>query len=371
MEIAAISALVLTLIYLFLLLRLYRGWRKLIATSAKPGSGTPLSIVITFRNEAEKLPRLLSTLLPQLSHSEESEIILTDDHSTDRSVKVLKELVGNHRQIKIIQPKDVSGKKACQQQGISLAKNTWVSTLDADVAIGPEWLKSLSYYAEISNSGLIILPLIIHEEKSIFSSLQSLEFFSIVFITASSASCDRALLCNGANLAFRKSLYDQFHKTRTDEEISSGDDIFLLEYAQKNDQVSWVHDKSLLAATNPEEKFLSFLSQRVRWASKSHKVEDKFLYLTALLIFSVNLAMVAALLMLPAGSGGAVILVSALLLKTVADYVVLESVARWLCKTRLMRFFPWLVLIYPVYAILIPLIGLFWKPQWKGRRIKI
>ena len=176
------------------MLRLYNGWRKLISVAARPTPLTPISIVITFRDEAEKLPALVNSLIPQLNLSAHSEIILVDDHSTDDCIRQLKDLTADQDRIHILQPADLHGKKACQYLGISSAKNNWIVTLDADVSIDQNWLMRLSYHAANSQASVLILPLMISDGKNLFGGLQSLEFFSLIFTTAASASNKNALL---------------------------------------------------------------------------------------------------------------------------------------------------------------------------------
>jgi cellulose synthase/poly-beta-1,6-N-acetylglucosamine synthase-like glycosyltransferase len=371
MEIAAISALVLTLIYVMVIGKMLRHWHLLSETSAAASGIRPLSIVITVRNEEKSLPLLLDDLLPQLAASADHEVIIVDDHSTDYTLREIQKKINGHPQIRVVTPTLITGKKNCQREGILLAKNEWIATLDGDVRIHRHWLNTLGQHLANTRAGLLVLPLIIDDQRNWWTRLQSLEFMSLVFITASSAAQGNALLCNGANLAFRKSLFNQFQQKRNDLHISSGDDIFFLEYAKKHDQVLWLHDQELIASTGAADHLRSFAAQRIRWASKAQRVDDKSYYYTALLVFFVNLSFVCGLVIIPFDHHWFTMLMIAFLIKMLIDFLVVRAVATWLCKTRLMRLFPLLVLVYPVYAILVPLVGIFWKPDWKGRRIKL
>lgn len=371
MQIAAYTFLFLTVIYLLRMGLWLRAWKNIRVQPESRAKQMPLSVVICFRNEREKLPVLLAQLLPQLHHVAGSEIILVDDHSTDQSAEDIQEIIAGNHEVRLFRPTEHAGKKACQHFAVSQTKNEWIATLDADVSIGDQWLRTLSGETYAAQSELLILPLAVDDHRSVFTQLQSLEFFSILFATASGAASGNAILCNGANLAFRKKLFMEFMSGRKDLNISSGDDIFLLAFAKKRNPVNWIHDKRLLATTAGETRLTSFLAQRVRWASKTSGVNNRPMLAAAVLIFLINISLVIC----AAWQGLTGQLSNTWLigfgLKTLMDYLILRKVAIWLCKTRLMRFFPILVILYPLYAILIPLLGTIWKPRWKERRIKI
>jgi poly-beta-1,6-N-acetyl-D-glucosamine synthase len=371
MEIAASTFLFLTLIYLLRMGLWLRAWKNIQISHKSQEESEPISIVICFRNECEKLPVLLKQLIPQLDDIPGSEIILVDDHSSDEGVTLLQPLIAGKHAVKLIHPGELSGKKACQHLAISNAKNDWIATLDADVLIENQWLKTLSSETSKTSTELFILPLIVEDHRSVFTKLQSLEFHSILFVTASSAASNSPILCNGANLAFRKKLFTAFNSSRHDLNISSGDDMFLLSFAQKKGRVNWIHDKRLLAATAGENGIAAFLAQRVRWASKTSGVKNTPLLFAAMLIFLINFSFVITVAIQLCNKKISIIWLIAFCLKALMDYFILRNVSNWLCKTRLMRFFPVLVILYPLYAILIPLLGIFWKPQWKERRLQI
>ncbi|MFM7729451.1 MAG: hypothetical protein ACKO6L_00265, partial [Flavobacteriales bacterium] len=69
------------------------------------------------------------------------------------------------------------------------------------------------------------------------------------------------ILCNGANLAYRKELYTSFHNIREDWNLASGDDFFLLEYAK---EVVWIHDTLAGVMICAEPTLSGFMHQRVR-----------------------------------------------------------------------------------------------------------
>ena len=80
-------------LYGFFILWFYYGWVKL--NSFIPTHKTAnifVSIVIAARNEAENLPLLLNDLAKQSYPENLFEIVIVDDHSTDKTVDLVKQI---------------------------------------------------------------------------------------------------------------------------------------------------------------------------------------------------------------------------------------------------------------------------------------
>ncbi|NMC36491.1 glycosyltransferase [Candidatus Beckwithbacteria bacterium] len=103
-----------------------------------------ISIIIPVKNEQESLPvlipRLLETLQKNFRHFE---IIVVNDHSTDKSLKVLKNL-NKEYPFKIITRKESSGKGKAVWVGIKAAKYQTIGFIDADLAYPPEIIPELA-----------------------------------------------------------------------------------------------------------------------------------------------------------------------------------------------------------------------------------
>src|SRR5690606_11701449 len=105
----------------------------------------------------------------------------------------------------------------------------------------------------------------------------------------------QALLCSGANLAYRKSAFEGVEGYSGNENYASGDDEFLLkkviqEYGKN--AVHYLHGVEVLVMTKPLKSWDELVWQRVRWASKwrahqspIHGFTAFFTYLLAFLQF--------------------------------------------------------------------------------------
>ncbi len=103
-----------------------------------------LSLVFSFRNEAEILPefikRLRKVLLDLRGEGKISgyEFIFVDDRSTDKSLATLIELDRNYKDIKIITMSRTFGVSVCVMAGLDAARGDGVIYMDCDLQDPPE-----------------------------------------------------------------------------------------------------------------------------------------------------------------------------------------------------------------------------------------
>lgn len=103
-----------------------------------------LSVVIPLLNEEESLPELEAWIRSVVEREGYSyEIIMVDDGSTDRSWKVIQELIERNPNVKGIKFRRNYGKSAALNQGFELASGQVVITMDADLQDSPDEIPSL------------------------------------------------------------------------------------------------------------------------------------------------------------------------------------------------------------------------------------
>lgn len=105
---------------------------------------TLLSVVLSFRNEAEVIPELIErlhhTLEPLLM---DYELIFVNDASTDSSLPLLKEKAGEDKRIKIVNMSRRFGVSECVLAGMKYAGGDAVIYMDADLQDPPEVIPEL------------------------------------------------------------------------------------------------------------------------------------------------------------------------------------------------------------------------------------
>lgn len=100
--------------------------------------GMLLSIVIPVYNEEENLKPLVSAVIAQIESLGDYEIVLVDDGSTDRSLKVLTELASSNTKIKAVSLSRNFGNQIAVSAGLDFCSGDAVVTMDADFQHAPE-----------------------------------------------------------------------------------------------------------------------------------------------------------------------------------------------------------------------------------------
>lgn len=102
-----------------------------------------ISVIVPTRNEAYRIEDCIKSLKAQTYPN--LEILIVDD-STDNTVEVIKNIVGNDKRFRIIKEEKLSGgwvgKPHAMQQGSKEAKGEWLLFIDADTAHDPEIVSS-------------------------------------------------------------------------------------------------------------------------------------------------------------------------------------------------------------------------------------
>lgn len=106
-----------------------------------------ISVVVPVYNEAENLP----ILIPQIHEVLEGlgrvyEMIFVDDGSTDRSRAMLKEMVNQYPQIRILGFKKNCGETAAVTAGLKEARGEIIITMDADLQNDPRDIPRMLEY---------------------------------------------------------------------------------------------------------------------------------------------------------------------------------------------------------------------------------
>lgn len=103
-----------------------------------------ISIVVPLYNEEESIAVLYTKLLDEVKKfNEEYEVIFIDDGSTDRSLKILKEIDKKDRNIKIYSFRKNQGKSDALTFGFQKAEGDYIITLDADLQDKPKEISKL------------------------------------------------------------------------------------------------------------------------------------------------------------------------------------------------------------------------------------
>jgi len=357
--------------YCYIILSYFKAWSNIPEYNSGKEPISFVSVIIAFRNEAKNLNALLNSLVNQNMPESLHEIILVNDHSEDESTQIIQPFIEQYKNLKLVEAeKDSTGKKAAIRKGISLAKGTLIITTDADCTMNQDWLRTLvNYYEEMNQPDLISVPVLIEPGQSYFSKFQSFEFLSLVGSGAGSIGIYRPILCNAANLAFKKNLFKQ-QTSSGNNKYASGDDIFLLLYAKKNKKkIHFIKSKEAAVYTKPLKNISEFIIQRIRWISKSPGYNDFDINFVAIVVYLLNLLFVALLIAGFLKPVAFIVFILGLFIKSTIDAIFLNNLQKYFHGKVVLGIFKMHQLLNMAMTVIIPVLAIIVPLRWKGRRI--
>ena len=203
---------------------------------------TKFTVVVPFRNEAERLPFLLKSLMELNYPKDKFEVLFVDDDSDDDSVKLIEKFLkdfGNGSKIIQNNRQTNAPKKDAISTAIKLAKHEWIITTDADCIFPKYWLDTFDCFIQSCDVKCVVAPVSYANCDSFFERFQALDFLSLQGVTIGGFGIHKPFLCNGANLAYTQKLFEAVNGFDGNAQIGSGDDIFLLEKALKDNPNSF------------------------------------------------------------------------------------------------------------------------------------
>ena len=363
------------IIYAVLVLYMRRGWSIIPTFSENKPPSRSVSVLIAARNEEDNIGRTIEAILDQNFPKDQLELIIVDDHSTDHTADIVRSYA--EQGVKLLQLNVGntinSYKKYAIAKAIEMASGEIIVTTDADCRMGRNWLRTVVQYFDKHDSYMVSSPVVYSEEKNKFERLQTLEFLYLIGLGAAGIGNQSPTTCNGANLAYLKSIFLEVGGFKGIDNLASGDDELLLhkvaeKYAHK---IGFCKAYDAVVFTDAKPDLKSFISQRKRWASKSTKYKDKRVVVLGVCIWTFNLALILSMLgfivLLPALNW---LLLTAILLKILVEYLFMRPILTFANRTELMRYIPVLSVVHCFYIVYIGIAGNIGKYDWKGRQVK-
>ncbi|PXY45324.1 glycosyltransferase family 2 protein [Flavobacterium hydrophilum] len=330
---------------------------------------TNFTIIVPFRNEKENLTILLESFSNLNYPLDLFEVILVDD-SSDEKFHI------PHFTFHISQIDNIRISKSPKKDAITTAmqhvKTEWVITTDADCIVPENWLLNLDNYIQERNISMLAGAVSYECAHSFLDHFQQLDLTSLQGATIGSFGLHNGFMCNGANLAYTKSLFEKLNGFDGNDKIASGDDVFLLQKAiqQFPQEVHYLKAEEAIVTTKPTETWKALFYQRVRWAAKTSSYQSLFGKLLGLIVFFGNLSFVIGFLFLLLGIWSYPIFVLFAFLKFVTDFVLLYFTNDFLTKGKIKSVLL-SSLLYPFFSSAVALYSLFGSYEWKDRRFKV
>nr|WP_317193139.1 glycosyltransferase [Pedobacter segetis] len=372
--IVSICSLALTFFYAFLILFLRSGWQKIphFLKSAK-NPITKVSVLIAARNEEEKIHLTIEDLLAQDYPKNLLEIIIVDDHSTDKTSEIIRSYA--NRGVKLIKLNEKeplnSYKKKAITEAIKLSAGELIVATDADCRMKQNWLNTIVNMYETKNYNLISSPVVYFEEKSFFERLQTLEFLCLIGLGAAGIGNKMPSTCNGANLAYKKSVFIELGGFKGIDDLASGDDeLFLHKVAFAHPgTIGFCKSPDAIVYTHGKPNLKEFIQQRKRWASKSVKYKDKKLIGVAVAVWLFNISLLINFILAFFYPEFLKLVAIQFIIKLASELFFLDLLVDFAKRKSLAYNVFILTFLHVIYLIFIGFAGNSGKYNWKGRMV--
>lgn len=360
------------LLYSLLIGSLYAGYLRIQAFTRNASEPTTaFSIVIPFRNEATQLPTLLHSLHQLQYPKEKFEMLFVDDQSDDGSREIVQTYMEKFPKFhgRVISNQNPGGapKKAAIALAISQAQHPWIVTTDADVQVSPLWLQTLNDFIQEKKPVLVAAPVVFTAEKNNWlHHLQKQESIILSTVTMGAFGLKQAFMCNGANLAYSKNAFLTVGGFSGNENISSGDDVFILQKIRAHfpERVYFLKSTAAIVTTQTENSWRKLIQQRLRWASKTPAYTGFYPKTLALITACMNLFLLISFFLLPLSPLPGILLVA----KIGVDSLMLFPQGKFLKQPISVLGYFFNSLIYPILVGIV-VWGTWWGSySWKGRR---
>ena len=375
----AIALLVISFLYAVFTSILWLTWLRMpmVRPGTMPVDGPTITVIIPVRNESRNIGHLLDDLSRQTYPR--FEVIVADDSSTDDTLPVIEEYARQSpyalRPLPLTDVRTASPKKRAITQSISLATGDLIVTTDGDCRVGPNWLASIAVFYEQTGAKLISGPVTFTTDPThatIFDSLQTVEFASLIGSGACTMALGKPTMCNGANLCYEKRVFREVGGFAGVDHLASGDDEFLMHKVAGRypDGVRFMKSRDAIVQTAPHRSWSAFYQQRKRWASKWRAYENWLPTALAVFVFLSNAAPVVGVLgwLLNFINGNVALVVIAL--KVLPEFLFLRQILVFLQKKSSVGTIPLTQLIYPFYVVFFGLAAQGKGYQWKGRKLE-
>ncbi|MFY8045290.1 MAG: glycosyltransferase [Chitinophagaceae bacterium] len=330
-----------------------------------------VTVIIPARNESANIKACLSALMAQTYPRSLMEIIVVDDLSEDDTAEIVKnfpvKLIRNNPK-----PGTIAFKKQAIATGISQASGALILTTDADCIVANTWVSTMVNTLQSQRAYMVTGPVKMMPGNQCLSMFQSLDFAILQGITAASVGSGIHDMSSGANLAYIKSFYHEVGGFNGIDDIASGDDMLLMQKfsVQYPGSIGYAFSTDAMVNTKTEPTWKLFLQQRIRWASKATKYKDPVLFRILLLVYAVNLWVVALLVMGLWNRRAFVFGLILMIIKLMIEWRFVQNVLQFFSLLPLMRWFPIAQPLHILYTVVSGFFGQAGGYRWKGRNVK-
>ncbi len=361
--------LTINILYFFFNLVLIITWLKMNSKKSvfQSKKDTKLTIIIPVRNEEDNILNLLQDIDNQTYPLENIEVIIANDCSTDQTEQIVlafqEKAKYSLRILNLLNDNSTSPKKRAIQKSIEISSGELIITTDGDCRVSKNWLSSIENCYRENEAKLISSPATFINENNFWNTAQIIEFASLIGSGACAMYLRKPNMCNGANIAYTREVFENVGGFAGNEHLASGDDEFLMHKIAKiyPEKVIFNSDFEAIVRTKSQPNIQQFYQQRRRWASKWKHYQDWKVSALAIFIFAVNLGVIWSIFQFDFIN---------LAIKFSAELIFLALTISFLGHKSKIIFIPIIQILYPFYVVFFGLIAQGKGYEWKGRKLE-
>lgn len=321
-----------------------------------------VSVVVAARNEEENMVRCLDSLVNLDYPKEKLDIIIADDHSTDRTSAIIQDYARRFPFVRYyaVQASNIKGKGNAIHQAVLISKGEFVLMTDADCAVQPTWAKeTLNYFTD--ETGLVC-GITTPRSSRLFEKVQELNWTYLLSTGSAVAAIGYPIGGIGNNFSFRKRAYldvGGYAEVR----FSVTEDFALFQAIKKTKwKIAYPALRETQNITEPVQTLAELYKQQKRWILGGTSADWKS-WITLMVGFSTHLFSALSFAMFPIKTA-----LTMLAVKFGADALFLLTPLIRLHMLRLAPSFLFFELYQYALIIFVPIALLFdRKIVWKGR----
>lgn len=321
-----------------------------------------LTVVVIGKNNLEQITNCLQSIAQSNYPKDRFEILCVVDHLEDK-IKAIAESL-NIEQLEIIslshdtdQTDKSSFKERAMQFALTHALGDIIVCTHADCVVPIQWLAYIDYSMQQALVRLLVMPICLEEPQSILSRFQSLIQLAMTAFSGYGIKNALYYTANHANLAFRKTLYEEL--SAIDQFASDGVNAFIQAVAaQYPEGVKFLKSRQVVVQTPSEKTWASFLTQRKRWATKSAGYIGKGLFKLQVYTFLFHVIIcINVILGLTIDSMFLFIGLFQFLLKGIMDYLLLTNMADFFQQRKSLKFYLISFILFVPYLFVVVFFG--------------
>lgn len=336
-----------------------------------------VNIIVSCRNESSHIINVIKDISKQQYPVSGYSLTIVDDSSEDDTLQKAKTACEKYLkcEYQLIDMKtfdDKEGKKDAISIGVAHTNAEFVLCTDADCRLSDDWLNHMIQPFSKPYVHFVAGPVVFDQNRWV-DKLFHQEFLSLIGSGAASLALGLPLMANGANMAFRRTVFERIDPYLDNEHIPSGDDEFLLKKIHRayKHSTCFLKDESAVVRSNPPGGIIEWFQQRKRWAAKWKHNKRWFEYFPPVFLFVFHLSLIMMTVLMLTGHLKAEVWFTTLMIRALVEFVLLRQVHEGLNqKFSWQAFIVW-QFVYPIYAVCLGLLANFGNYHWKGRKYKI